>query len=208
MRLRNLIFVSFIFALLTYFSFFYFDISSLSLASTLTHQLPISVKFSMLVHRSFATAIWGLLACFFLVILYWRSKNLEQFGKRPATQFWLGILFTIILCVVIKTCIGRYRPEMYLDHHLFGFSGFSFDYFRHSMPSGHSALVFSIATSLSYFCRSKPITFLVYLIACLCAITRVLILRHYPSDLLVGALIGIWGSYFAYFFCNRFRKIK
>jgi membrane-associated phospholipid phosphatase len=209
MRLRNLIFLTFIFALIAYFSFYYFDRPSLSLASALTHQLPISVKFSRLISYALATPVWAFFACFFLVILYWRSKNFEAFGKRLATQFWLGILFTVILCLPIKIYLGRYRPEMYLSHHFFGFSGFNlFDDLRHSMPSGHSAVVFSIITSLSYFYRSKPMTFLLYLIAFLCAITRLLILRHYPSDLLMGALMGLWGSYLAYFFCNRFRKTK
>lgn len=206
MRIRNLIFITIILLIFAFAGYNYFD--GLSLDFAVNHQLPIIAKVAGIVQHAFSFSIWSFLTVLILIVLWWRSENFKHFMKRPATQFWLALLIAMCICFVLKTSLGRYRPEMFLQHHLYGFSGFTTDYLRLSMPSDHSALIFSMVTSLSYFARSKFVTVLLCVLGILLVATRVLFLKHYPSDVFVGMLAGIWASYIAYYFCNWFRQTK
>lgn len=58
-----------------------------------------------------------------------------------------------------------------------------------SFPSGHTAIAFMIATFLS--ARYPKWSILFYFLACLIGITRIYLGLHYPSDVIVGAIIGV-----------------
>ncbi|MDD3806814.1 MAG: phosphatase PAP2 family protein [Candidatus Marinimicrobia bacterium] len=57
-----------------------------------------------------------------------------------------------------------------------------------SFPSNHAANFFSIAAVLTYFYRKRR--FIPWIIACLVAYSRVYVGKHYPLDILAGALLG------------------
>lgn len=208
MQLRYFIFVTVIFLLLAGYSYQNFDQANLSTMIRLTNQYPLLLLISKAINVAFSFIIWFFLDCIFLLLSYCRAKNFKQFMASKATQFWLGLFLTMIFSSVIKVVFGRYRPEMFVTHHLYGFSVWSLADAKSSMPSNHTALFFSCATTLGYFLHKKWTYVLFYLIAALLACSRCLILKHYPSDVLVGAFVGMWGSYFAYYFCHHFRKIK
>lgn len=87
---------------------------------------------------------------------------------------------------VLKELIARPRPFQALDwvHRLSPASGFSF-------PSGHTAGAFLMAYVLGWSFRDYKWYF--YGLAGLIGISRLYVGVHYPSDVLVGGLIG-WGS--------------
>jgi len=58
----------------------------------------------------------------------------------------------------------------------------------YSFPSGHAATAFTASTVLSYFDRKRR--WFYYLIALLIALSRIYLLVHYFSDVVVGGLIG------------------
>lgn len=60
---------------------------------------------------------------------------------------------------------------------------------RRSMPSGHATAAFSVATVLSHRYPAKRWVF--YGLAAGVAFSRVYLGRHYPSDVLAGAAIGL-----------------
>jgi membrane-associated phospholipid phosphatase len=85
-----------------------------------------------------------------------------------------------------KLLFGRPRPEESLDAD--GYSPFSG---QAAMPSGHSAVAFALATSLSDEIHRPWATVALYGMATATAWSRVNDNRHWLSDVTAGALVGI-----------------
>ena len=110
------------------------------------------------------------------------NKRLHLIGRVLFT----GLLTTGVVIQVIKHLIGRARPK--LSHDLI-FIGPSLRSGYDSFPSGHSAMVFFFAYTLSqYYPKFRA---LFYLFALAVSIDRVEELAHFPSDILAGAVIGL-----------------
>ena len=58
-----------------------------------------------------------------------------------------------------------------------------------SFPSGHATSVFAVATALAAF--YPRLTWLLYVPAGAIALGRVYLERHYASDVMAGAMIGV-----------------
>ena len=71
----------------------------------------------------------------------------------------------------------------------------TFDAGFHAMPSGHSADVFTGAVLLALVLQSRKLRFLLLGIAILAGFSRVAVAAHWPSDVLVGGLIGSCCAY-------------
>jgi membrane-associated phospholipid phosphatase len=85
-----------------------------------------------------------------------------------------------------KYAFGRPRPEQSLDAD--GYAPFSGQV---AMPSGHSAVAFALATSLSDDIRRPWATVGLYGMATAVAWSRVNDNRHWLTDVAAGALVGI-----------------
>jgi len=73
-----------------------------------------------------------------------------------------------------------------------------------SFPSGHSAMSFAAAYALgSEFNKYKPG---IYIFAVLIALSRLYLFMHYPSDIVAGAILGIFCGYGAIRAINMFCK--
>lgn len=59
-----------------------------------------------------------------------------------------------------------------------------------SFPSGDAAVIFSVATVLSFFAGRLP-TAAFFTVACFIGWSRVGVCAHYPSDVLAGAIVGV-----------------
>lgn len=64
---------------------------------------------------------------------------------------------------------------------------------KFSLPSGHTAAAFLMASLLAHFYPSVSI--LVYIWASIIGLSRVLLGVHYPSDIVAGALLGLTISF-------------
>ena len=75
-----------------------------------------------------------------------------------------------------------------------------------SFPSGHSVMAFSTATSLSLLYPRWYVVAPSFLWASAVGYSRLYLGVHYPSDVLVGALIGAGVAVFSYYVAQRLRE--
>jgi len=95
-----------------------------------------------------------------------------------------------LLVNALKIMVSRSRPELWLGP------------FEHagplasSFPSGHTVSAFAIAAVLLFGSRSLPLRIIATVLATGVATSRVLSFRHWPSDVLASALIGLLVGWF------------
>lgn len=74
-----------------------------------------------------------------------------------------------------------------------------------SFPSSHTYVAFAVATSVFLYGHKKLGSFL-FFIAILVAISRVGAGLHYPSDVIGGAMLGIFSGIIAYLFIQKVER--
>jgi membrane-associated phospholipid phosphatase len=87
---------------------------------------------------------------------------------------------------LLKVATGRSRPDVgqgAYEFHPFAGGG--------SFPSGHAAMAFALATTLGDASHSTWVTAGLYVIATGTAWSRVYDERHWPSDVFLGAALGV-----------------
>ncbi len=141
----------------------------------LTHPFIQSV-FSFITHLGDAGLIWIIIGVFLTL-----NKSTRKHGVIMLTSLAIG---SIIGNGLLKNIFERQRPfvELSLQPFIVAPSGFSF-------PSGHSLSSFASATCI--FFTNKKWGIFSYIVAFLIALSRVLLIVHYPSDVIIGSLLGI-----------------
>jgi membrane-associated phospholipid phosphatase len=113
-----------------------------------------------------------------------------------------GIALNTALAVGLKYSINRDRPyQQYpeikpLDTEV-----------TPSMPSGHTASAFNVATSLTLFYPKWYVAIPAYTWASGVAYSRMYLGVHYPSDIIAGAILGSGTAWLTYYLNKKwFRK--
>jgi len=124
---------------------------------------------------------YGILFLITSVILY---EIILASKKKLALNIIFSLITAFIFSLVLKELFVVPRPYLtYGGYPSAGVDGFS------SLPSTHSALAFSLATSVIF--QQKILGVFLFGIAVLVGLGRVLAGVHYPADILVGMLIGV-----------------
>jgi len=97
----------------------------------------------------------------------------------------LAYALELPLYLVLKTNLKRQRP----CDILLNFRAHITPSDKFSLPSGHTAAAFLMASIISSFYPS--VTVAVYLWASSIALSRILLGVHYPGDILAGAALGL-----------------
>ncbi len=114
-----------------------------------------------------------------------------------------AIISTVILTTIMKYSFNRTRP----------FTKYSFiekltKAGSPSFPSGHTSEAFAFATSLSISYPKWYIIAPAFIWASTVGYSRMDLGVHYPSDVLVGAIIGSGCAYLSYIVNNKINKSK
>lgn len=90
-----------------------------------------------------------------------------------------------IAAQIVKLLVGRARPELWLGpaHYAPGSST--------SFPSGHTVGAFALAGVLIFGSRSWTLRVIAFLLACAVGLSRILAFRHWASDVVASAAIGL-----------------
>lgn len=119
----------------------------------------------------------GDLICKFLRCTYFHSFNL----------FWTALVFDMIVIGSIKVAFRRPRP-VHNRNDMVGMIPFVDDF---SFPSMHSSRSAMITKILIHVLRLNPkVAKFAFLYPVLMALSRVILGRHYLSDVMVGLLVG------------------
>jgi membrane-associated phospholipid phosphatase len=110
------------------------------------------------------------------------NKNLERSGGRVLAS----VVTAGVTTVVIKRIVGRFRPTDASDQYVVNpFSS------HDAFPSGHATVAFALASSLAEEIHRPWATALLYAGASGTAWSRLNDHKHWLSDVLAGAMVGI-----------------
>ena len=93
---------------------------------------------------------------------------------------------------IVKRLIGRARPLHWEQGGAFAYDPFRWDVDYASLPSGHGTTAFATAFALGALFPRARIWLWAFAIAI--GISRVAVSAHYPSDVIAGGVIGIFGA--------------
>ena len=158
------------------------------------------------------------LFCILIGVLLVISKKYRKFGVLMLISLLVG---WILNDLILKNAIGRPRPfekdaqlsdfvySMFVRNEKLGFLnnfiGGKVPSIGKSMPSGHSYLAFNGAVFLFLVDRKKFGT-PALIVASLMALSRLFLCVHYPTDVLVGSLLGSTNAFLMYHFFSKYCK--
>jgi membrane-associated phospholipid phosphatase len=139
---------------------------------------------------------------YFLTIVLWaiskvKSKSSTLWKERYhiLTTSLFAMSFTSLVTILLKIAIGRMRPFLELGNDPRVFEPLGFDYMFHSIPSGHTTMVFCIYALLTYFSKKWAMFWLP--MAVLIGLSRVVVQNHFLSDVFFGAFVGFYSTRYA-----------
>ena len=157
----------------------------------------------------FFAKYFGHLLIFFLLLLL--VKNLKKHWRMVIQAFLAAILARLVIVNLIRWIFPRARPFVENNVNLLLDAAK-----ENSFPSGHAAFYFAIAIVV-FLSLKKVYTvsnrkfwygagFLFFTGAFLISIARVFSGIHWPSDILAGALVGIFSGWLIYKISDRFSR--
>ena len=136
-----------------------------------------------------------LIFVFFLVLgyLFWFYKKgtpEEYHAKRATVYTFLALAWAFLIDQISNLIFVRNRP--FVSH--LDVKQLSVTVDCTSFPSAHTIFAFAIATSI-YMAGYKKLGVLLYFLALSIGLARIAAGVHYPSDILGGAILGIFASW-------------
>jgi membrane-associated phospholipid phosphatase len=126
------------------------------------------------------------------------NDNVKHNAYESALNFGVSTAITYGL----KFAFNRERPADRFPDEIFVTSPTH----GKSFPSGHTSLAFSTAATLSIEYKKWYITVPAYLWASSVGYSRMYLGKHYPSDVLGGAVVGIGSGYLTHWFNKQIFK--
>jgi len=121
------------------------------------------------------------------LLLVITSQLNKKYWPMVIQAFTAAILSRFVIVEIIRYFLPRSRP--FVDNLV----NLLINYPKEpSFPSGHAAFYFAISTVVYFYNKKAGLLF--FLASLLIVISRVFIGIHWPSDILVGALIGIFSG--------------
>lgn len=116
-----------------------------------------------------------------IVLLLWKKNRIMVLSAAISV-----FLSRLVIAEIVKIIVQRARPYMVLEtaNKIINENA---DF--KSMPSGHAAIFFALAMAIYFY--NKKLGIFLFASAILISLARIFCGVHWPSDILVGAIIGI-----------------
>lgn len=171
------------------------------------HSYWADVCFYWIANRFFWIPLYALLL--FFIVKKQRKRAI------PIVLFLvLGVLLTDQTCNWIKKSVERPRPshsiELEEQVHLIDYpDGHTYRGGAYGFPSSHAANSIFVAIFAAFYAArpKKWAVILLFVWAMLLGYSRLYLGVHYPSDLIVGYLLGTLYAFLLIFFENRWTKV-
>jgi membrane-associated phospholipid phosphatase len=112
--------------------------------------------------------------------------------SRAALGFLACLAAASAVLHSIKLVFGRRRPRDELEHELYGFRFFRYDWQHDSFPSGHAMTISCVAVILAGVLPKFAVVW--FAAALYLSLTRAVLNAHFLSDVFIGAGIGLVAS--------------
>lgn len=147
---------------------------------------------------------WALLAAVAVFYIVWYNRTDRK--QLLLTVLAFAVMFTLcdqIPSSVIKPLVARFRPSHnpdIMDQLSFvnGYTGGRFGF-----PSNHACNGFGVAMFLTLLFRNRIVSIAAFLWAIGSCYSRMYLGVHYPTDILVGAILGICFALLVYYIYNK-----
>jgi len=140
----------------------------------------------------FGIAIFGVastwLALKFFPSLSPQNQHLLRTFKERCLFLLVALLGSGVTLHLLKFLFGRQRPHSTEDFQAHVFHPFNTHWHFHSMPSGHSQTLLTVATV--FWITFPKSGWVVFPLALLLAFTRLPMQAHFLSDVTIGAYVG------------------
>ena len=169
--------------------FFFLDAAAVRYFDGFDQQSP-GVRFWLVLSLTGNSATYYLFALFGLMLTWSRDRS----AARSLVFFLLAITVAGLLVNLFKVVLGRPRPELFLSDGAWGFFQFAFAggldgaYKQLAFPSGHATHMAAVGMSLALLFPRYRYFFLGY--AVLVGISRVVLIQHFPGDVVAGWTLG------------------
>lgn len=152
------------------------------------HSRPMSDILRTAKHLGDNTVATGIAVTTFATGLFLGMDELRTTGRLIGESLILSGITT----TVMKTLLGRARPDSYPDHPtgVWDFNVWEVDDSRNAMPSGHTTAAFAIASVVAYRGDHWAVSIASYSLAALTAIERVQSRRHWLADVTLAGAVG------------------
>lgn len=124
-------------------------------------------------------AIWCVLLSLFLLV-----QPSDTLWHQVGVNLALALAISHVVVALCKKVMPRKRPYLALENVFTGRTLWK----DASFPSGHTTAAFSMATVLAFVLPDLTLFF--YALAFIVGSSRVYLGQHYPSDVVIGAMIG------------------
>jgi membrane-associated phospholipid phosphatase len=157
---------------------------------------PIIKSLSLLADPKIHLILWGGLT--FYIFYKRKTKILDS----NIFYFFLQTGIIMFICGVLKVTLGRARPFL-LEKDIVGLFYFTTKQSYLSFPSSHSSIALSFIMTLRGFFK---VSYLLYLFPFCIALTRLVLMEHFATDVIFGLFIGFIVSNYLPLLLNLAKK--